>query len=89
MKEKKGLFGIIIIGAILVVVLLMAFLYFLIKNTGLTITKGDVVVEIGAVIEENNDNVQNNDEVSFSNQLNENTTLQEIENLTNTSENPE
>ena len=47
MKNKNGLFGIIILATALVIIFAGVLLYFLVKNLGLTVTKGDIVVELG------------------------------------------
>jgi hypothetical protein len=46
MMNKKGLLGMIVIIAAIVILLIGAFLWFQIKNNGITISSGDLSVDI-------------------------------------------
>ncbi len=83
MKNKEGLFGIIILVIGIIIIFAGVFLYFLIKNTGLTITKGDVVVELGNNENKQDKDIKNNEDNVVQNDMLINNLSQE-ENLTNT-----
>lgn len=80
MKNKKGLMGTIILSVILATIIIIAFLYYQLKTTGLTFSAGNIEVNLNYNEQDSNNLTSLNNSTIPSNSTDSNLTITE-ENL--------